>query len=187
MNKLNSTELAIYTLVKRFVQRQAIVLEALKELRPDFFIETTDENVAIILAYRRSSQIGYWGEGKQWEYFIHGRGCRLIHTITGEPVEWDVYDLNTFNQDWFIRHLEWLLKQKNQDKSLISVKVWLENKLKPSASESNYYDQLRKLILPLLEQLRDSGLLQRDVSQFRYTLSYPPNANQIANPSEANV
>lgn len=187
MNKLNSIELAIYTLVKRFVQRQAIVLEALKELRPDFFMETTDENVAIILAYRRSSQIGYWGEGKQWEYFIHGRGCRLIHTITGEPVEWDVYDLNTFNQDWFVHHLEWLLKQTYQDESLTQVNVWLENELKPSASESNRYCQLRELILPLLEQLRDSGLLQRDDSQFRYTLSYPPNDNQIANLSEADV
>ncbi len=95
-----------------YVERQAIVKTALQELCPEIieykltndhdkymdFLSTPHPN-------RRSS--GFWGDQKQWDYFVHGFGCWLTHTITGEPIDWDAPDVNVFDYYKFERYAIW--------------------------------------------------------------------------------
>ncbi len=76
------------------------MFDLLHEIRPDFLGAAPRPTKAQI----RATQRGSWGE---WSYYIHGRGCRLVHARTREPIEWDSPDLQTFDPSWFAHWLEW--------------------------------------------------------------------------------
>ena len=111
MDELQS---AIHRLLKRFVSRQVLALRAIEEMRPaKMFMRNNDYSVQKYIEANEVSAnfptIGYTGENNEWQYFFHGAGCRLTHTITQEPVEWDAPDVNAFDSYWFVNWLEWLL------------------------------------------------------------------------------
>ena len=60
---------------------------------------------------RNLSQSGIWrvDENNEWQYFLHGGGCRLTNMKTGEPIDWDCPDLNSYDKYKFLHHLEWQL------------------------------------------------------------------------------
>ena len=97
---------SIYELIKVYVDRQSLVLEALRELRPDFIIRvegrisqqfTRDEWHTFVRKYASQLGIGFWGENDEWAYRLHGIGCHLTHTITGEIIGWDLGSLKRFD------------------------------------------------------------------------------------------
>ena len=54
-------------------------------------------------------QRGIWHDSEQneWEYYLHGGGCKLTNVETGEPINWDAPNVNSFTQMFFERHLLW--------------------------------------------------------------------------------
>ena len=60
---------------------------------------------------RNLSQSGIWRdhENNEWQYFLHGGGCRLTNRKTGEPIDWDCPDVNSYDKYKFLHHLEWQL------------------------------------------------------------------------------
>lgn len=103
--------------MSEYVLRQQLVYEAIVELRPDKFT-TADKSVndydAALLAekYKNVPDIGIWVKYGKWNYYMHGSGCRLTSTISGEPLEWDVPEQGSFELDWFLNWFRWL-KQCN--------------------------------------------------------------------------
>jgi hypothetical protein len=105
---MDTLSAAIYHLIERFVQRQQLPLEVIQKFRPHW-IDSTKARPS--KEYASATQLGYWGQDNEWAYFLHGRGCQLTHTITGEIVEWDAPDPYRFDPYWFARWLAWFLKQ----------------------------------------------------------------------------
>ena len=72
---------------------------------------------------RNLSQSGIWrvNENNEWEYFLHGGGCRLTNRKTGEPIDWDCPDVNSYDKYKFLHHLEWQLSSSERaDKFFMS-------------------------------------------------------------------
>jgi uncharacterized protein DUF6896 len=177
----NTIQLALYALIQRFVQRQSLVFEAIKDLRPDWVMEVEHEDnsefwadwtpetwQSFVLEHARRPATGEWGENKEWEYFLHGHGCRLTHKVTQERIEWDLGSLSTFDRSWFLNYLKSLLDQNTNDEAIATVQVWYENekKLKPEYKQS--YRPLHDAVFPVLEQLYQMGFLSQH--QQYYTL-----------------
>jgi hypothetical protein len=157
---------AIHILIERFTKRQSIVLDAMRDLRPDIVMRTFGEGSPellrdLTLKFMRKPQTGYWGEGNKWEYYVHGGGCRLTSTKTGECIEWDVIDLKTFDWHWFVNHLEWLLKTDFESDAVKTIRSELKS------SEINR-SVLKKFVLPILYQLEEAGVITK--KQHYYTL-----------------
>lgn len=88
---------AVYLLLERFIQRQQLAFDVIQKFRPHLIDPTKRRPTK---EYASATQWGYWGQDNEWNYFLHGVGCRLIHAITGEPIDWDVSDLDRFDPYW---------------------------------------------------------------------------------------
>jgi hypothetical protein len=179
MNHLSSLQSSVFSLVKRFVARQVVVLDAMRDLRPDIIMPLENRGDAELwsklrIEYSKKSQVGYWGECDEWEYFLHGGGCRLTHRQTGEKIQWDAGDLNLFNVDWFVDYLQWLLAQPDDNGDITSVRSILQElKITSKNPTHQLMDQAlqwRKQILPILDQLVEKGLLSRNNQRTHYAL-----------------
>lgn len=111
---------AMLGFIDRFIERQQLVLEVLRDTWPHILIITGQEGERSTfldaLENRDSTpQSGFWGENQEWDYFIHGMGCRLRHVETGEPIEWDSPDLQRFDRFWFTDWLMWAITQSGVD------------------------------------------------------------------------
>jgi hypothetical protein len=179
---MNTIQSAIYSLIQSFVQRQSLVLEAISDLRPDkvmraehsddseFWMQWTFESwQSFVLGFARRPAIGDWGKNKEWEYFLHGDGCRLIHKATRERIEWDLGSLRTFDRYWFVNHLEWLLDQNTVDEAVITVRVWYENEKKLNLRPKPSYRPLSDAVFPVLEQLHQMGFLSQNEQYYTLT------------------
>jgi hypothetical protein len=63
---------------------------------------------------------------RDWEFFRHGIGCKLINLRTGEPIEWDAPDPCAISLYWFLANLEWRLKNESADPFIRQCQEWLE-------------------------------------------------------------
>ena len=75
---------------------------------------------------RNLSQIGTWrdSENNEWRYFLHGGGCRLTNLGTGEPIDWDCPNVNSYDKYKFFYHLEWqMTASERADKFKLSRSV----------------------------------------------------------------
>jgi hypothetical protein len=82
--------------------------------------------VATRASERNLSQSGIWQdhENNEWQYFLHGGGCRLINRKTGEPIDWDCPDVNSYDKYKFLHHLEWQLSSSERaDKFPVSRRI----------------------------------------------------------------
>lgn len=151
---VNNVQATVHSLIRKYIERQEIVREALSELRPDLLLLSKagispQELIEAAKRHTHVPQTGRWGE--EWLYTIHGKGCRLIHTVTQEPLEWDAGDVKSFDRFWFVNHLNWLLSQ-NIDEAPLS-----ELKSRLSGSKSD----LQRLVFDALSQLEQIGLIVR--------------------------
>jgi hypothetical protein len=161
----NQIQNAVFSTVLGFVKRQEIALKALSELRPVILRiagkrDFTDTQDGVTQEKADVPSIGYWGEKSEWEYFIHGLGIKLIHTTTREPIEWDGPDVNTFDQYWFLEHLEWLLEQGTDNEDILPIKDHL------TKSDVAFED----VIFELLSQLASKGFLIKSEKLNKYTV-----------------
>ncbi len=185
--EMTAIQSAVYALVQRFVQRQTIVLDALRDLRPDLIMRVENRDnaefwerwtqetwLAFVKEHVRRST-GEWGENNEWEYFLHGPGCRLTHKITKERLEWDLGSLRRFDKNWFLNYLLSLLDQNTNDEALATIRAWYESQeIVNPRNEPSYY-LWREAILPILEQLQEMRLLSQQ-GEVGYVL-LPENRN----------
>lgn len=153
---LNPVQQAVYHCVHHFINRQAIVLQALYMLRPElaFWGRGMVTPGAKWSTRKKVQPSGKWQE---WEYYLHGRGCRLVHLETSERLEWDIGPLCRFDKSWFLRHLEWQAShQPDADTELIMLLMQTE----PIS--------LEKFIYAILEELAQQHLLAPE--SYRYNL-----------------
>lgn len=153
--EITPSQTAVYKLVTQYVTRQELVLAAITELRPDILSlakgETNEELLQMVKQYANVPQVGRWGPDKEWSYFIHGGGCRLIHTLTQEPIEWDAPNVRECDRFWFMNYLIWWLTQAssmdNEPESLL--KKWFDNN----------DEMLKRMVFETIDQLQKMGLL----------------------------
>lgn len=160
-----SFENAVLNLIKRYIARQEITLEAFRALRPAV-IEAEHINcdekklIEILTMYINDPWQGHWQE---WSYYFQGAGCRLISGETAEIIEWEVTAINTFDRYWFVNWLEWLWMFHPKDKDLYTLRNFYSYR-------PNRYD-LYEVIFPMLSLLRTEGYVtQDDRNKNRYTL-----------------
>ena len=122
----------LYTVLLLFVQRQRIVYDLLKELRPDLFLDfyrtPEKEFFAAREKYFRTPRQGAWGQDEVWEFFIHGKGCRIIHLVTQERIEWDTPDPLVFDRHWFTNYINWF-KERTGYLSEVDTNDYLRNEM----------------------------------------------------------
>jgi hypothetical protein len=155
----------VHELVVKFVERQSLVLDAMRDLRPDMLLPSEAKNNPKLQSelrqkYARDSGRGYWGENDEWAYRLHGIGCHLTHTITGEIIGWDLGSLKRFDGQWFVDYVEWLINHDTTD----AIKT-IEANLKETPVNRS---ELRSLIFPVLDELVELGVLKPE--QHRYIL-----------------
>jgi hypothetical protein len=116
-------EFVVETWVRTYVERQEIANQALSQLRPDLLMlanaqgaEQVMNGFALREAYDAIPSTGIWfdSDGKEWDYFIHGLGCRLISRISKERIEWDAPDVTAFDVEWFISWAKWYVEDYEQ-------------------------------------------------------------------------
>lgn len=180
MNQLSSLESAAFSLIERFIARQSIVLSAMRDLRPDIIMPLENQGdpkmwSELRIEYSRRPQVGFWGEKGEWEYFLHGGGCRLTHRQTGERIEWDAGELNKFNVDWFVAYLQWFAKQHGDNEDIKTIYSVLQDvELSKEYSLEQVLDQhliWREKLLPILHLLCEKGLLSRNDQGTHYVLT----------------
>lgn len=171
---LNTIQSATYILIQKFVQRQALVLEALRDLRPDLVIRlensskselpagyTRESWQALVLDYARRPATGDWGENKEWAYFLHGNGCRLTHKVTQERIEWDWGPLRRFDRFWFANYVKWLVDQDIEDKAIRTIREWYKQGADLGLEHEPTYGPTYDAVFPILEQLCQKGLISK--------------------------
>jgi len=69
---------------------------------------------------RNLSQSGVWrdNENNEWRYFLHGGSCRLTNIKTGEPIDWNCPDVNSYDRHKFFDHLEWQMTSSERVEKL---------------------------------------------------------------------
>lgn len=159
---------SIYELIKIYVERQSLVLEVLREIRPDFIIRaegkisdqfTRDEWQAFVRKYASQSGHGFWGENDEWAYRQHGIGCHLTHTVTGEIIGWDLGSLKRFDGHWFADYVYWMLNADTVVDDNINI---IKAKFNPTSSNHmDYRFELYNFIEPILVDLEEAGRLRK--------------------------
>ena len=173
---MNELQAAVYVLVKHFVERQYIVKAVMDEQRPENYLLSNPTLLSVEelyeldeLAEKRSQSpgSGYWGVDKEWRFAFHGMGCRLIHTKTGETLDWDAGDVERFDCFFFLNYVTWAI-DNTLDESVITIKKYYVN------VNQNAKSPLENLILPVLEELCQLGYLLKSNQQHtqnKYLLS----------------
>jgi hypothetical protein len=157
--KPSSSQLAVYRLAGKFVERQEIVLHAMIELHPILMVRAgviPQSQLSPTLTIHSKSSIvpvGDWGEGKEWHYLLHGAGCLLIHKITNEPINWDAPDTQRFDRYWFVDWVEWALKREDCSEATAVLK-----------SVNSDHAAFKEFIFEMLDQLQILGRIVQSSS-----------------------
>jgi len=142
--------------ISYYMERQKIVAQALTDLGFDINThwdqndEWTWEEIEKWDAHAyKIPQKGIWidSDNNEWEYFVHGRGCKLINIKTREPIEWDAPKLDTFTPDFFHDNLFWQFKAENRYDKVGFMRVWVN-----------------RAVDGLIKELVDEGKLNKDYS-----------------------
>ena len=148
----------IHKLLAKFVDRQSIVLEAMRDLRPYIIMPIEEQGTPELWSqlkrkYAQKDGRGYWGDNDEWAYRLHGIGCHLTHTITNEIIGWDVGSLRQFDPNWFIDWLDWLIGYDSESKEVLLLKQEL-------GQDNINRDELRAYIKSLLGELVDLEIIR---------------------------
>lgn len=141
-NPMNGEPEMTYTfrnLMQYFLERQRLVVLAMLDISPTLltmdgaeippidlvpYIELFEERQAHIQSPSELYR-GIWKE--DWEYRIHGIGCKLTHMRTREPIEWDSPNSKAFRFDWFWQHLIWRNEYESDDPYVARCSSWLKD------------------------------------------------------------
>ncbi|MEP7285623.1 MAG: hypothetical protein ABI947_07645 [Chloroflexota bacterium] len=145
---MDTLQASVDHLIRRFVQRQQLPLEVIRQFRPHM-VDSTKRRPS--KEYASATGSGHWGDDNEWEYLLHGGGCRLIHTVTGEVIDWNAPNPYRFDSDSFVWWLTWFLAQNTEDESTSII----------LGQVNDQGDAFRNKIFAILEQLYQAGTLRR--------------------------
>ncbi len=151
--ELNLEQQKMIEYIKLFLNRKQLVIQALLDIAPGILTSTgliKREDVPR-KPRTRKSDVGSWGENEEWEYFRHGLGCLLIHTVTKERIEWDASNESTFDRYWFSNWLYWYSRNDIQGKT--------------EAIADLPKDAFRNYVFELITQLLKNGILIQEYLQ----------------------
>ena len=96
---------------------------------------------------RNLSQSGTWQdkENNEWRYFLHGGGCRLTNIKTGEPIDWDCPDVNSYDRYKFTDHLEWQISSPERAGKFILTRGLEKDTLESFVDELHNSSKQKKL------------------------------------------
>jgi hypothetical protein len=173
MEPLTPLQSILYGMIQTFCERQSIVLEAMRELRPDqvmraFGIGTPEEQSELRLKSLRSVPVGLWGQNPEWEYFFHGNGCRLINTETNEKLQWNIRDgnLRRFDRSWFVNYVEWRITFDRSHEDHVLITDWLAQQKEAWTAPHPPHGLTEELIYSVLSELCGLELLRHDEHQY---------------------
>jgi len=150
---MNPRQAAVYSLIQLFVQRQTLVRDVIRKFRPKLLDPTQPWPSR---EYIQATSQGYWGPDNEWTYYLHGSGCRLIHTTTHERVEWNAPDLLCFDPWWLFYWSVWWLQAHASDPRTQTLLALL--KIDRSLTYKN--EELRRVMFDILQQLQQMGGLR---------------------------
>jgi len=96
----------LYDALAHFMGRQHLVVQAVI----DQGVNPADLIKGAGGWYDKTSQVGWWG--KDWKFFFHGGGCCITNLDTGEAIDWNGPDPQSFDPYFFVHHLEWRLSRE---------------------------------------------------------------------------
>ncbi len=167
--------------IAHFIERQALVARIMQDLDIDLDdvgrwgaaiwtqqggkgpplslpASASDESRELWEAIRRArsrrpvAQQGTWGDAQEWQYFFHGKGCRLRNTLTGEVIDWDCPNVEAFDPYCFLDHLRWRLETQDE-RHLPQIREWVSHSSQGLEME---------IIIQRLNQLVEEGLINPD-------------------------
>ena len=119
MNKghLAPGQSVLVLLIAEYVGRQELVLDVMRDYRPDWLAKDRAERQRIQEGMKRPPSSGRWDADRDWRFWFHGIGCQLVHTVTREPIEWDLTTdedgnplVSSFDGGWFLNWLQWRVR-----------------------------------------------------------------------------
>src|SRR5689334_11936237 len=125
--------------VAHFIERQQLVVQVMEELdidlkdtgrwgnviwtkqgvqtpQPPLRASASDSSKKLWEAIERArsrkpiKSVGTWRGSGEWTYSLHGKGCMLRNSITGEEIDWDCPNPRRFDRYFFLEHLRWRLE-----------------------------------------------------------------------------
>lgn len=150
MDQLTPLQAIVYDLARRYVERQRLCRLVLQEIRPDLISDDGPPLPRASREYAHRTQIGTWGDGGEWNYHIHGGGCRLINKQTQEPLDWWDPNITRFDAQSLAYWVAWLA-QTNGDESAART-------LQEFAGEF-FQGDLRLCLLSILGELSTTSLV----------------------------
>lgn len=178
MDHKTLTQQELYKAIAYFVERQQLVAQAMRDLgldleevakwgtaawfsgqgthEPHLYEGASDEeqelyNIMMRARVRELPPTGFWGDKDEWEYFLHGNGCRLRNVNTGEPINWNCPNILAFDPYFFLHHLEWRIESRYREDELYHTRRWIEQ----------HSDGLQSIIT-LIKEMIDVGLINQD-------------------------
>ena len=127
----------------------------------DLYTEGSDlYNVAKRAEAIRVPQEGIWKDydHNEWKYFLHGGGCRLTNTKTGEPIDWNCPNRLSFTPWFFCFHLEWQLDSPERKDKLHHTRNWIQS---IQTQESDWVNVTVRIEALIREMIND-GLINQD-------------------------
>ena len=192
---------ALYRHLLIFIERQQLVAHAMRDLGLNldavgqhgalawgWLAEVPDETRQAWLAELRAqeplslllhtpsqrvAQQGVWYDptGTAWDYYLHGCGCRLKHQMSGEPLDWDCPDVQSFDPYFFNEYVDWLVRQSGRDVDTEMLRRWLDQ-------------QNGEGVIALIEEMRVDGVIARDET-VRGTSYYVVGERAVRRPTNA--
>ena len=152
---LNSTDSILLNLIKIFLRRQELVYQVIGDIRP--WVLDADKKYQLTKEEAKKTAQGHW-KINEWQFKMHGPGCKIINTTTKEPINWDPPNLYCFDLYFFLEWLEWCGQQKETE---TLTKIYCED-----LSENN-----GNVLLEKLDHFVSIGLLKKNPDCFtKYTL-----------------
>lgn len=141
-------EAVVLRLVEHFVRRQRLVLELIRDVRPHLLSAAPVRPPKEVMA---ATSKGTWGSEGEWRFHMHGLGCKMVHILTGEPLDWQPPDLKRFDVYCFQAWLGWYWDQLDVEPDVKGLRQRLESK----GGGTGLKDAL--------EHLAEGGALQREL------------------------
>ena len=118
-------------------RRRETVIVALVEMRPDllrqenveqlFDLPDLDQRIANFVSRYNRGEVAFRGIWRDvWDYRLHGIGCEMRHRQTGEYLDWDINNPNTFYTSEMDNHLQWRMTHQPDDPDISRYMQWVE-------------------------------------------------------------